>query len=109
MTKLFNLEKPKNSKRVSKWSDLPKATTPKTYIINNEGKTHRVTLSRHKRQVLEGLMINPIYAPSPARISDCKLHLVNAGIEIDTLMFSNDDNTEKFGIYVLKSAVKVEA
>ena len=78
---------PRNSKRVYRWPDLPNTLAPKPYRIIEEGKEVTTFIaSEHKRQVLEGLMLHPIYAASYCRISDQVLALRGDGVDIECKM-----------------------
>ncbi len=101
---------PSNAKRIYRWADLPDATEPALFRITDPGHEPRVIgASKHKRQVLEGLMQHPLYAASYCRLSDQVLPLRrDDGVDIACEMYRNDPETgrEKYGVYVLKSKVE---
>lgn len=99
---------PKNVRRIYRVADLPQDRRPATYTIANAGSDPiNLTLDKRQRQVLDALMIGPVYSASPVRISDMVLLLREAGVDIETLRFDGDPGTGagRFGIYVLRSAV----
>lgn len=100
---------PSNTKRVYKWNDLPNETKPARYIIEDEGQPPRtITVSRRKRQVLEGLMQSPLLAASYCRISDQVLPLRrDFGVNITCTIYKKDPETgrEIYGVYTLESKV----
>lgn len=100
---------PSNTKRVYSWADLLSATEPRTFLVSEPGQEPReITVAKHKRQVLEGLMHGPIYAASYCRISDQVLLLRrDEGVSIRCDMYSNDPETgrKRYGVYVLESEV----
>ncbi len=101
---------PHNAKRVYRWGDLPYLTELALFRVTDPGQEPRViAVSKHVRQVLEGLMRHPIYAASYCRISDQVLPLRrDHGVNIRCDMYSNDKETgrTRFGIYVLESKVE---
>lgn len=103
---------PPDAKRVYRWADLPDATERAAYLITDEGgEPRQITVARHQRQVLEGLMRAPIYAASYCRISDQVLPLRrDHGVDIRCDMYANDPETgrERYGIYTLVSDVQRE-
>lgn len=105
-----NSKPPANAKRVYRWADLPDASAPEMYRVSDPGQEPRViVVSRHQRQVLEGLMTGPIYAASYCRISDQVLPLRrDHGVNIVCDMYSNDPETgrQRYGIYRLESQVE---
>ena len=67
---------PINTKRIYRWADLPDTTAPAVFIVQDDGEeVPKFTVSRHMRQVLEGLMHGPIFAASYCRLSDQVLPL----------------------------------
>ncbi|MEM0947456.1 MAG: hypothetical protein AAGK37_08635 [Pseudomonadota bacterium] len=110
MEQTQKLTPPANAKRIYRWSDLPGATEQAIYRVHEDGQDPReVVVSRHQRQVLEGLMQSPIYAASYCRISDQVLPLRrDHGINIECEMYSNDPETgrQRYGIYFLQSCVE---
>ena len=104
---------PANALRVYGWSDLPNLTEPALYRITDPGQEPReIYASKHKRQVLEGLMRSPLYAASYCRLSDKVLPLRrDDGVNIECKLYSNDPETgrERFGIYFLVSKVELIA
>lgn len=101
---------PTNTKRIYAWRDLINATKPARYVVENEGQAPRtITVSRRKRQVLEGLMTNPLMAASYCRISDNVLPLRrDYGVQITSTIYQTDAETgrEIFGVYTLDSKVR---
>lgn len=101
---------PPNTKRVYKWADLPHDTKPARFVVENDGQEPRtITVSRHKRQVLEGLMKQPILAASYCRVSDQVLPLRrDCGLDIVSTIYRNDPETgrEIYGVYTLASNVR---
>ena len=101
---------PSNAKRVYCWTDLPDANGAALYRVTDADEEPRViSVGRHKRQVLEGLMDGPIYAASYCRISDQVLPLRrDDGVNIKCEMYRNDSATgrERFGVYFLESVVE---
>lgn len=104
------IKPPQNAKRVYRWADLPDTTEPALYRITDPGhKPREITASRHKRQVLEALMRQPLYAASYCRLSDQVLPLRrDDGVSIRCDIYSSDPDTgrERFGIYILESHVE---
>lgn len=100
---------PKDALRVYKWADLPGLTEPAEYLVSDPNQEPRkIWVSKHKRQVLEGLMKHPIYAASYARISDQVSPLRHdLGVDIATRIYRNDAETGRktYGVYFLKSKV----
>lgn len=99
----------RNTKRIYKWADLPGDTKPAKFTIECEGKEPRtITVSRRKRQVLEGLMETPILAASYCRISDNVLPLRrDYGLDIACTVYKNDPDTGRdiYGVYTLANTV----
>ncbi len=102
---------PSNALRVYRWADLPNLTTPALYRVTDPGQEPReIYASKHKRQVLEGLMRSPLYAASYCRLSDKVLPLRrDDGVNIECKLYNNDPETgrERFGIYFLVSKVEL--
>jgi hypothetical protein len=100
---------PHDAKRIYRWADLPSATEPACYTVDPYGEDRRViTVSRHMRQVLEGLINQPIFAASYCRISDQILPLRrDHGLAITCTMYRNDPETgrERYGVYTLETKV----
>lgn len=100
---------PRNARRsIYAWKHLPQGTELASFLIENDGQEpFEVTLSKHQRQVLEGLMQYPVYAASYCRISDQVSPLREMGIDIETKMYRNDPETgrERYGVYFLHSKV----
>ena len=98
---------PANAWDVTKWADLPDKTAQARYRIVREGKRNRiVTVSKKRRQVLEGLMQRPVISASRARLSDKVLHLKREiYVDIETLVYANEEGGE-FGVYFLKCDVQ---
>lgn len=101
---------PTNAKRVYRWADLPKSSEAATFFVDEDANAPRkITVSRHKRQVLEGLMRGPILAASYCRISDQVLPLRrDYGLDITCTIYRNDPETgrQKYGVYTLASKVR---
>lgn len=102
---------PSNALRVYRWADLPNLTAPALYRVTDPGREPReIYASKHKRQVLEGLMRSPLYAASYCRLSDQVLPLRrDDDVNIVCKMFRGDAETgrQKFGIYFLVSKVEL--
>lgn len=102
---------PSNTKRIYNWAGLKADTKPAKYLIENEGsEPFTITLSRRKRQVLEGLQQSPIMAASYCRISDQVLPLRrDYGVNIVCTIYQNDPETgrEIYGVYTLVSKVRL--
>lgn len=102
---------PSNALRVYRWTDLPNLTAPALYRVTDPGQEPReIYASKHKRQVLEGLMRSPLYAASYCRLSDQVLPLRrDNGVNIECKMYRGDAETgrQKYGIYVLVSQVEL--
>lgn len=100
---------PPDALRVYRWADLPNLTAPALYRVTDPGQEPReIYASKHKRQVLEGLMRSPLYAASYCRLSDQVLPLRrDDGVNIECKMYRGDADTgrQKFGIYFLASKV----
>lgn len=101
---------PANTKRVYRWGDLPNTKERASYIVeDSDGKTRKITVANHKRQVLEGLMVQPILAASYCRISDQVMPLRrDYGLNIICTLYQNDPETgrEIYGVYTLHSQVR---
>lgn len=101
---------PKNAQRIYRWADLPNTIRPESYRVTDPGQEPRIiTVSRHKRQVLEGLMRAPMFSASYCRLSDNVLPLRrDHGVDIECDLYKNDLETgrNRFGVYVLKSKVE---
>lgn len=104
------IKPPTNAKRVYRWTDLPSLTEPATYRVTDPDQEPReITVSKHRRQVLEGLMQGPIYAASYCRLSDQVLPLRRDGsVDIKCEMYTKDKETgrQKYGVYFLQSRVE---
>lgn len=101
---------PTDACRVYKWTDLPPHTKRARYRVTNKGQEPKeISVARHQRQALEGLMRSPLYAASYCRLSDQVLPLRrDQGIDIECEMYSNDAETgrQRYGVYFLKSKVE---
>lgn len=99
---------PANALRVNKWADLPDTTEACAYQYWDGDELSSFVVSKHDRQVLEGLIRRPVYAASFARVSDCVFRLRGIGLHIETKMFRNDPETgrQRFGVFFLLSSVK---
>ena len=98
-----------NARRVTRVADLPDLKQPATYLVTNgERKPDRKVLNKRQRQVTEALMGGLLYCASPVRLSDIVLLLRERGIDIETEMFKGDPgtDTEKFGVYRLRSNIQ---
>ncbi len=102
---------PANALRVYRWADLPNLTAPAFYRVTDPGQEPReIYASKHKRQVLEGLMRSPLYVASYCRLSDQVLPLRrDDGVNIECKMYRGDKDTgrQKYGIYFLVSKVEL--
>lgn len=103
-------EKPDSkTRRIYNWDGFKVDPKPATFLIENEGQDpYRITVSRHKRQVLEGLTKSPIMAASYCRISDQVLPLRrDYGVDIICTIYRNDPETGRdvYGVYTLVSCV----
>lgn len=100
---------PTNARRVYRLADLPNERAPARYLVQDPGQEPReITVTKHRRQVLEGLMRGPIYAASYCRVSDQVLPLRrDDGVDIECKMYRNDPETgrERYGVYFLRSNV----
>lgn len=101
---------PSNAKRIYRWTDLPSNTSPALFRVTDPGQEPReIVVSKHQRQVLEGLMRSPIYAASYCRLSDQVLPLRrDHSVDIECIMYSNDKETgrQRYGVYFLVSKVE---
>ena len=99
------LKPPKNTRRVSRWADLPDCREPAEYLVTDQsGNTRSIWVSKHKRQILEALMRAPMFCASICRLSHFIMGLREVqGLNIETERFSNDPATgrETYGIYKL--------
>lgn len=80
----------------------------KYQIQNGDGKPFMFSTKTKGRihDSLEALRRGPLPAPSKRRVSDHILKLRQAGIQIETEMHKQkDDSHELFGVYYLKSKV----
>ncbi|WP_299899955.1 hypothetical protein [uncultured Ruegeria sp.] len=102
---------PTNALRVYRWADLPNLTAPALYRVTDPGQEPlEIYASKHKRQVLEGLIRSPLFAASYCRLSDQVLPLRrDDGVNIECKMYRGDADTgrQKFGIYFLVSKVEL--
>ncbi|CUH45419.1 hypothetical protein [Ruegeria atlantica] len=102
---------PTNALRVYRWADLPNLTASALYRVTDPGQEPReIHASKHKRQVLEGLMRSPLYAASYCRLSDNVLPLRrDDGVNIGCKLYRNDPETgrQRYGIYFLVSTVEL--
>ena len=100
---------PANAKRVCRRADLSATTETAINILMNPGEEPRqITISKHKRQVLEGLLTGPLYAASYRRHSDQVLpHRPDQGLNIRCEMYRSDPETgrERFGIHFFDTVV----
>ena len=100
---------PKNAKRIYRWADLPNTIEAASYLVEEPGLEPRaITVAKHKRQVLEGLLNGPMFTASYCRLSDQVLPLRrDEGLTIRCDMYANDPEIgrERYGIYVLESVV----
>lgn len=101
---------PADAKRVYRWADLPSVSAPALYRVTDPDQESReIVVSKHQRQVLEGLMQGPVYAASYCRLSDQVLPLRrDHGVNIRCDMYSDDRETgrSRYGVYVLQSHVE---
>jgi len=99
---------PKTTLRVHGWRDLPADENSVCYkVADRTGNTFEVWAKGKRRRVLEGLCKAPIYSASNCRISDHVDHLRRDGVDIETTLYRNDDETgrERFGVYTLQGSV----
>lgn len=99
---------PKNTHRVYGWKDLPADETPMRYrVTDSNGNDFEVWAKGKRRRVLEGLRRSPLYAASYCRLSDHVDHLRRDGVDIETTLHRNDEETgrERYGVYTLHSSV----
>ncbi|MEJ6390469.1 hypothetical protein [Gymnodinialimonas ulvae] len=101
---------PSNTRRVYRWADLPPTTSPALYRVTDPGQEPRtICVSKHTRQVLEGLMAGPMLAASYCRLSDKVLPLRrDHGVDIRCDLYCDDKETgrDRYGVYVLVSVVE---
>jgi len=101
---------PANARRIYRWADLPSQTETAIYRVTDPGEDPReIVVSKHQRQVLEGLMRSPLYAASYCRLSDQVLPLRrDHGVDIVCDMYTNDAETgrSRFGVYRLVSKIE---
>lgn len=101
---------PANALRVSKWTDMPEATSLARYEITDiDGETKTITLAKGNRIVMDALIAQPVYCASPVRISDrvCILRR-DYGVPITKEMYENDKATDRarFGVYFIGDGVR---
>lgn len=101
---------PANALRVSKWTDMPKATSLARYEITKpDGETNTIILAKGNRIVMDALLAQPVYCASPVRISDrvCILRR-EYGVPITKEMYENDKATDRarFGVYFIGDGVR---
>lgn len=102
---------PKNSLRVAGWHSLPLKTRSARYrITKSNGTTHIISVKNHARQVLDGLIVTPVFCASIARVS----HFVNIlrkekRVGIHTEPYENDRETSRarFGVFFLTDKVEL--
>ncbi|ABD53148.1 hypothetical protein [Jannaschia sp. CCS1] len=101
---------PKDTRRIYGWHNLPNTYKAARYRITDPGQEPRViTVSRKKRQVLEGLMRSPLHSASYCRLSDTVMPLRrDHGVDIECTLYKSDTDTgrDKFGVYTLSSKVE---
>ncbi|MEP5761156.1 MAG: hypothetical protein ABJ327_17940 [Litoreibacter sp.] len=107
-TKLTKL--PTNVRFIMRRPDLPQSREPVSFEVNRDGvMPFVVTLEKRQRQVIEALMLTPLYCASPVRLSDV-VHIVKRehGLDIETMFFSDETGPETatFGVYVLKDKLR---
>lgn len=100
---------PSNTRWIFSNRDLPQEIAPAMFAIEQtDGSLHHATVSKRLRQVLETLIISPVYCASPIRLSYYVDVLRDThGLKIETLWFSNNDRSIKtrYGVYVLRDVV----
>ena len=104
-----NSQPPANTLHVNRWSDLPDCTEPAVYRIHGDGSSVLFSVSKKRRQVLEGLMQRPLACSSKCRLSQAVLTLRrDCGLVIEMRMFDGSEASDgdRFGIYFLKSEIE---
>lgn len=99
---------PENAQRRNAWRDLPLARDPARYRIkNSNGQSHEITVKLGNRQILERMMLAPMYCASPVRVSDRVLTLQHEyGIAVKTKDYEPENEfSGKFGVYCLEFKV----
>ena len=114
MTKLdeTNLKPPENTLHVNRWSDLPACTEPAVYRVQCGEEAVLFSIAKKARQVLEGLMHQPLACSSKCRLSQAVLKLRREyGLDIHMQMYDGSESSDgdRYGVYFLKSKIeKVE-
>lgn len=100
---------PKNARRIMRVADLPPLRDMAEYEVTNGDEPRKVSLRKRQRQVVDLLMLGPVYCASPVRISDM-VHILKRehGIDIETEMFPGDEvtGTGSYGVYFLRSQIR---
>ena len=108
MNKL-NATPPKNTRWIMGNHDLPQNYGLGSFQVRNAlGRIRVITLQKRIRQILEALMLGPVYCASTVRVG----HYVDLlrdeqNVNIETLWFSDNKGPIKtrYGVYVLRDAV----
>ena len=111
MTKLHpeNQKPPSNTLHVNRWSDLPDCMEPAVYRVQCGDGTVLCSISKKTRQVLEGLMRQPLACSSKCRLSQAVLTLRrDYGLVIDMQMYEGSETSDgdRYGVYFLKSKIE---
>lgn len=109
-------QKTKNKLPNARWirsrKDLPDTRDEADYfVLDGDGKSKTVTLSKRLRQVLEALLCGPIRCASPVRLSDAVLILRrDYGLNIETDFHTDGEGDEAvtFGVYTLVDDVSLD-
>lgn len=101
---------PKTARRVWRVADLPSYRGEAWYGITNGIEPEQPhLLSKRRRQVLDLLMVAPVYCASPVRVSDI-VHVLKreVGLDVETEFYPGDEGTGagNYGVYFLKSKVR---
>ena len=100
---------PENTRWIMGSHDLPQNYGAAHFaVVDKEMRRSVITLSKRMRQILEALMLSPLYCASTVRVG----HYVDVlrddhGVNIETLWFTDDKGPIKtrFGVYVLRDTV----
>lgn len=101
---ITTIQEPTNTLRVMHWADLPEAIGTQNFQVTSpQGKTHQIRLSKHALQVLLGLVAQPVYASSLARIGEyVRVLKADHDVEIHTERYDGN----KYGVYYLVSQIE---
>lgn len=101
---------PLNTLHVNRWDELPDCKEPAMYSVTVNGEPKTILVSKKNRQVLEGLINQPVACASKCRLSDNVLHLRrDHGLDIEMKMYKSTDKSggESYGVYFLNSEVEL--